>query len=98
MHDEVALATVARHLPDAARTIGLSDVDTLATVTAALARAHDLSVVFDEGCARLDLLALLPTVPDLVAPAVVLATAREALMAPPTRRRHGAHYTPYPVA
>jgi hypothetical protein len=105
MPDEAALADYARNLAVAARSSGLADVTVLATVTASLAAAHGLDVEFADRAALagapatvVDLACDLPEVPRHVSPALVLATAREALLAPEARRRHGAHYTPYAVA
>ena len=98
VHDEAALAVYARQLAAIAASSGLSDVDMLATVTSSLARSHDLDVAFADRQAVGGPLTLVPAVPEGVAPAVVLATAREALLTPVARRRQGAHYTPYAVA
>ena len=98
MHDEAALARYARSLASVAAASDIADVDVLATITATLAMRHEIDVVFAyERAAPCDA-TLLPDPPYGVEPAIVLATARETLLAPATRRRHGAHYTPYPVA
>ncbi|MEO5840285.1 MAG: N-6 DNA methylase [Acidimicrobiales bacterium] len=98
MHDDAALARYARALSAAAASSALSVIDTLATITAMLARRDGLDVVFDDERAVARDATALPALPDGVAPAIVLATAREALLAPASRRRNGAHYTPYRVA
>ena len=73
-------------------------IDALATITASLATREGIDVVFADDQAVARDASALPDVPDGVAPAIALATAREALLAPATRRRNGAHYTPYRVA
>ena len=98
MHDDAALARYARSLAGFAASTDVADVDVLATITATLAMRHEIDVAFaHERAVPLDA-ALLPDPPHGVEPAVVLAAARETLLAPATRRRHGAHYTPYAVA
>jgi hypothetical protein len=98
MHDDAALARFARALPAAATASALSVIDALATITAALADRDGLGVVFADEHAVVRDASNLPAAPEGVAPPIVLATAREALLAPATRRRTGAHYTPYRVA
>lgn len=98
MHDDAALARYARALAPAVASAELSALDALATITASLAAREGIDVVFADHQAVARDPSALPEVPDGVAPAVVLATAREALLAPAARRRNGAHYTPYGVA
>ena len=98
MHDDAALARYARTLAAAAASVELSVIDALATITASLATREGIDVMFADDQAVARDASALPDVPDGVAPAILLATAREALLSPATRRRHGAHYTPYRVA
>jgi hypothetical protein len=67
-------------------------------MTSALARAHGLDIELDGERTDHIHARSLPEVPRHLPPAVVLASARETLLAPASRRRHGAHYTPYAVA
>src|SRR5687768_13029075 len=98
MHDDAALARFARDLAMAAASSGLSEIDTLATITASLAGRSGVDVVFADDRAVAREVSALPDVPHDLPAALVLATAREALLAPAARRRNGAHYTPYAVA
>jgi hypothetical protein len=98
MHDDAALVRYARGLATFAATSNAAEIDTLAAITAGLAARDDLDVVFAYEHAIPRHPVTLPEPPHGVAPAIVLATAREALLGAATRRRHGAHYTPYPVA
>ena len=98
VHDDAALAVYARNLATTAASSGLNDVDVLATVTASLAAVHGIDVDFADHRAVIGPPSVVPKAPEGIAPAVVLATARESLMTPAARRRHGAHYTPYHVA
>ncbi|TML16533.1 MAG: hypothetical protein E6G39_05630 [Actinobacteria bacterium] len=98
MHDDVVLTRYTRSLAAFAASTDAAEVDVLATITATLAARDDVDVVFAHEHAVPRRWAALPDPPHSVAPAIVLAAARETLLAPATRRRHGAHYTPYRVA
>ena len=98
MHDDAALGRYARGLAAFATTSDAAEIDMLAAITATLAARDNLDVVFAYEHVVPRHPVPLPEPPDGVAPAIVLATAREALLGAAMRRRHGAHYTPYRVA